>query len=148
MNTQQSGVALQHEWRYSAEGEHTWLAGVIRSAYVECSELQVTPYELAYSRILASTIENDRIEYSAIVDGKLAGVAILVRDHDIHVGDSWAIQWNYVKPEYRTLGIAREVFRVVKALAKEDNIPFSYTKRVGDGVYKLTYVTKGVPNHG
>lgn len=141
-------MSIQHEWREQAEGEYTWLAGVIRSAYVECSELRVTPFELAYSRILTCTIENSRIEYRALVDGKLAGVAIIVRDHDIHVGDSWAIQWNYVKPEYRTLGIAREVFRVVKALAKKDNIPFSYTKRVGEGVYNLTYVTRGVQSHG
>lgn len=113
-----------------------------------CSELQVTPFESTYSRIVECTIENSRYEYRAIVDGEVAGVAIIVRDYDIHVGDSWAIQWNYVKPEYRTLGIAREVFRGVRALAKEDNVPYSYTKRVGDGVYKLTYVTRGVQSHG
>ena len=139
---------IQHEWRQQLEGEHTWLADVIRPAYFECSELQVTPFELAYRRIVACTIENSRMEYRAIVDGKLAGVAIIVRDYDIHVGDSWAIQWNYVKPEYRTLGIAREVFRGVKMFAKAYNLPFSYTKRVGDGVYKLTYVTRGVQSHG
>lgn len=132
-------MSIQHEWRWQAEGEDTWLAGVIHTAYLECSELQVTPFELAYSRILTSTIENDRYEYRAIVDGELAGVAILVWDYDIHVGDSWAIQWNYVKPQYRNYGIAREVFRVLKALAKEDNIPYSYTKRVGEGKYLLTY---------
>ena len=130
---------VKHEWRESAEGEYTWLAGVIRSAYVECSELQVTPFELAYSRILMCTTENDRIEYRALVDGKLAGVAIIVRDNDMHVGDSWTIQWNYVKPEYRSLGIAREVFRKLRKLAKESNVPYSYTKRVGEGQYQLTY---------
>lgn len=130
---------VKHEWRERAEGEYTWLAGVIRSAYVECSELQVTPFELTYSRILMCTTENDRIEYRALVDGKLAGVAIIVRDHDMHVGDSWAIQWNYVKPEYRSLGIAREVFRKIRKLAKESGIPYSYTKRVGEGQYLLTY---------
>lgn len=71
---------------------------------------------------MAETIANDRYEYRAIVDGELAGVAILVKDYDIHVGDSWTIQWNYVKPQYRNYGIAREVFRVLKALAKESNI--------------------------
>lgn len=141
-------MSIQHEWREQAEGEYTWLAGVIYSAYLECSELQVTPFELAYSRILTSTIENDRYEYRAIVDGELAGVAIIVRDYDIHVGDSWAVQWNYVKPQYRSRGIAREVFRMLKTLAKEDNVPYSYTKRVGDGAYSLTYKTTGVQNHG
>lgn len=132
-------MSIQHEWRHQLEGEHTWLADVIRPAYLECSELQVTPYESTYSRIVECTIENSRYEYRAFVDGKLAGVAIIVRDYDIHVGDSWAIQWNYVKPEYRNLGIAREVFQEVKVLAKAFNVPYSYTKRVGEGKYLLTY---------
>ncbi len=139
---------VQHEWVHRLENDYTWLAGVIRSAYLECSELQTTPYEEAFSRILMCTTENERIEYRALVDGHLAGVAIIVRDNDMHVGDSWTIQWNYVKPQYRGYGIAREVFRVLKALAKKDNIPYSYTKRTGDGVYSLTYKTTGVPNHG
>lgn len=141
-------MSIQHEWRVQEEGEYTWLAEVIRPAYLECSELQVVPFDLTHSRIVADTIANDRYEYRAIVDGELAGVAILVKDYDIHVGDSWTIQWNYVKPQYRNYGIAREVFRVLKALAKEYNIPYSYTKRVGEGVYRLTYKTAGVQKHG
>lgn len=136
------------KWTRRLEGQSTVLGEVIPDAYAECSELQTTPYEETYSRIIESTMENERYEFYACVGSEVVAVAILVQDYDIHVGDSWAIQWNYVKPEYRTLGIAREVFRVVKALAKEFNVPYSYTKRVGDGVYKLTYVTRGVPNHG
>lgn len=132
-------MSIQHEWRWQTEGEDTWLSGVIVTAYLECSELRVAPIGETYDRIVASVVENDRFEYRALVDGELAGVAILVRDYDIHVGDSWTIQWNYVKPKYRSLGIARKVFRVLKTLAKADNIPYSYTKRVGEGVYKLTY---------
>ena len=139
---------IKREWRYQHEGEDTWLADVIRPAYLECSELQVTPFEPAYSRIVECTIENSRVEYRAIVDGKVAGVAIIVRDYDIHVGDSWTIQWNYVKPEYRNQGIAREVFSVIRKLSKDFNIPYSYTKRIGEGVYSLTYKTTGVQNHG
>ena len=141
-------MSIQHEWRYQQEGEDTWLVGVIRKAYQECAELRVVPYAQAYNRILQDTVENGRYEYRCIVDGELAAVAIIVRDYDLHVGDSWAIQWNYVKPEYRSRGIAREVFRVIRKLSKEFNIPYSYTKRIGEGVYSLTYKTTGVQNHG
>ena len=133
---------IQHEWRQCKEGEQSWIVDVIRSAYNECEELQVTLYKETYRRIRDSTIMHDRVEYRCLIDGKIAGVAILVRDYDMHVGDSWTIQWNYIKPRYRAVGIARVVFRGIRELAKAFSIPYSYTRRTGVGTYSLTYKYK------
>lgn len=130
---------ITYEWTRRLEGQSTILGEVVPDAYAECSELQTTPYEVTYTRIIESTEENERYEFCARIGSEVVAVAIVVEDHDIHVGPSWTIQWNYVKPEYRSLGIARHVLQTLRKLAKQCNVPYSYTKRVGEGKYLLTY---------
>ena len=132
-------MSIIYKWTKRLEGQSTVCGEVVPDAYAECSELQTTPYEETYSRIIESIVENERYEFCACVGSEVVAVATVVEDLDIHVGNSWSIQWNYVKPEYRSTGIARHVFRKLRKLAKESNVPFSYTKRVGEGQYLLTY---------
>lgn len=128
-----------HEWREAKEGSDTWAECMVEVAYNECAELQVNSVCSVISRIAQSAKDNNRLEYRCLINGEQVAAAILTRDHDVHVGFSWATQWLYVLPAYRHLGIAAVVLRKLRELAKEDGLPYSYTQRSGVGKYTLTY---------
>lgn len=132
-------MEIEYEYKECPEGEGTWLEAVIAKAYAECTELQVCDYPTTYDRIVKDTTENGRLEVRAKVDGVVAAVAIIVLDADLHVGQCVGMQWAYVLPEYRHLGLLKGAYLWQRSLARALGIPYAYTTRTGEGQYILKY---------
>ena len=131
-----------YSWTYREEGEPTEITGVIARAYESFKELRVRPFEETFESIRESTEENPREELVCYLDGKAVAFACLVLDEDLHVGRSISVQWNVNVSGETLLWFTRKLFKRVKELSKIHGIPYSYTKRIGDGKYQLTY--KGI----
>ena len=129
----------EYQWFDKSEGESTWLDLMIPHAYVTCKELQATNYSTTYDRISNSVIENDRLELVWFQDGIPMAVAIVVLDADDHVGNCIGVQWNYSRDLTANVGFTLRLFRKLKELSQEMQIPYAYTKRIGEGKYQLTF---------
>ena len=110
----------------------------------ELPEYSWTSKAASMGRLVASVMQNDRIELEVRVAGKPAALAVVVPEQDDHVGPCLSVQWLYTLPEHRGKGYAESLLQIVKRLAVQLQIPtIAYTRRVGDIIggaqYQLTY---------
>ena len=121
-------------------GEPTDGRWFMDEAWSECSELQTTSLQDFRRRAHDSVCSLERLEVVAFVGGRAAGIAVLAVDDDLHVGECLSVQWQYVLPEFRNLGVSPAFLRVAKNLARQLNLPvIAFTHRLGPGVYKTSY---------
>lgn len=126
---------------YREPGEPTDGRWFMDDAWAECSELQFTSLQEFKRRANASVCPLHRLELVATVNRRAAGLMILVVDEeDLHVGRCLTVQWQYVLPEFRNVGIASTFMREVRRVARELHLPtIAFTHRLGPGVYKTSY---------
>lgn len=121
-------------------GEPTDGRWFMDEAWSECSELQTTSLQDFRRRAHDSVCSLERLEVVAFVGSRAAGIAVLAVDDDLHVGECLSVQWQYVLPEFRNLGVSPAFLRVAKNLARQLNLPvIAFTHRLGPGVYKTSY---------
>lgn len=127
--------------RQRAEGDPTFGQWFVHQAVAEFEEFSWNRTRLeAAEQICADICENGRVELLAISAGAPAGILVLCHEHDNHIGECLGVQFNYVLPEYRNLGIVRQFFRMAEAIARENGIPvMAWTHRTGVGQYTLRY---------
>lgn len=127
--------------RQRAEGDPSFGEWFINDAVREFEEFSWARTKLeAGEQICSDMRENGRVEILAIVGNRPAGFIILCHEHDNHIGECLGVQFNYVLPEYRNLGIVRQFFRMAEAIARENGIPvMAWTHRTGVGQYTLRY---------
>lgn len=111
-------------------------------AYTEFSEFQWQQSSVEFAqRFHASVLSNDRLEIMAFTDhGDLAGILVLVDDDDEHVGRCVSVHWQYILPEHRNTGIARQFMRAAIQCAEQGGYSvLAYSHRVGPGEYSIKY---------
>lgn len=101
-------------------------------------EMQTVPFKDAFRRIAGAIEENDRVEITVTLNGRLAAFMVLVLEDDMHVGPCCTVQWAYVQPDH--VGVGAVMYRRAVRIAKSLRVPWlAYTRRTGDGEYRLKY---------
>lgn len=126
--------------RLREEGDPSFGAWFIERAYNEFEEFRWTSsLAEATQRILESLVANQRYELLALAGDVPAGFAAFVLDDDMHVGQCLSIQWHYVLPEYRALGIGTQIMRAALRTARQHKVTLAYSHRIGVGDYAIKY---------
>lgn len=122
--------------QYKLPNEPTSATQFCRSAWNECSELQVRPY-LEFCTSLKQSIESiDRIE---VIESGVGGM-IISDSNDMHVGPCLTAMWVYVHPKYRNSGWYRKFLRSLKDACTDTGISnYMFTHRTGHGRYENIY---------
>jgi GNAT superfamily N-acetyltransferase len=87
-------------WRRA--GDPCLGAAMIDHVYAELPEFSAGgSLEEVRQRMLEATVQLDRCELLAMVDGQVVGFACIAEDDDMHAGRCLSLQWQYVVPAYR-----------------------------------------------
>lgn len=109
-------------------------------AWLEITECQSQSQQDFVQGVLDS-IPRGAKQLVGLVNGRLAACAVLVPEHDDHVGPCLSVQWNYCMPEFRGQGWWESVYRILIQDAASKKLAAAFTRRVGAGQYLLTYLT-------
>lgn len=121
-------------------GEPTDGRWFIEDGWLEFSELRFSSLEEFTRRTHDGLCSIERLEMVALWDGRPAGFMALALDDDMHVGPCLAVQWQFVLPPYRNLGVAPRFMREAKTVARKLRVPtIAFTHRLGPGTYKTSY---------
>lgn len=137
---------------YHEEGEPFDAPLLLRQAWAEFPELRYTSEQEFRHRVRASIRELDRWELLVLAEGVPVAIAVLALDDDLHVGPCVTVQWQYILPDYRGLGITKTFMRVARNVTRQLGLTvLAFSHRLGDGQYKISYrrvyVQKGQEVH-
>ena len=134
------GPGYTAETWYVREGLSSAAGSLAALAWEECAELQVQTQAEFVQGYLSSCTAHDTLEVLLHHEDTLVGAAILVEDHDMHVGRCLSLMWQYVHPEHRNCGFARYVLRLQKQTALQAGYRcVSYSHRLAEGRYSIQY---------
>lgn len=136
---------MQHEVEYTVQykeaGVQHSFNELYSSAWAECEESHIMDRPNFVKRGQDSVSSIARYELVALVGDRVVGAMVVAEEgDDPHVGDCLSVVYNYVLPEYRSIGIGRHFFRAAIRLAESlGHHTLAYTHRVGAGKYLTTY---------
>lgn len=114
-----------------------------QAAWEECVELQQQAVDSFCAGALDSVPE-DALRIAGYWGDIPVAAAVLVLEHDPHVGPCVSVQWNYCQEGYRNLGWGRVVLHALRRVMRDSGIPTGcYTQRKGLKTYTLKYITGG-----
>ena len=120
-------------------GDPTMVEWVIQDVLDTVPELCWGGREEAADRIVRATVEVDRYELCAIINGKPVGICVLVSEEDAHVGPCLGVMWHWVHPAHSG-ELGRLFLRRAIELAKENNLPcIAFSHRIKEGEYRIKY---------
>lgn len=106
----------------------------------ECVELQEQPKEIWIGQSLIAFQQMKRWELAFFIAQNFAGAIILAHDMDCHVGKCMSVCSQYVKPEYRNLGISQKLMRAGIRIARSEGARvLAFTHRQGPWRYSTIY---------
>lgn len=132
---------MRTEIRLCSAGDRSVLAVLALPSILEFRELRQSPdYREDVLRIAGSLAEYDRTEIVYYDGETVVGGATVVLDDDQHVGPCLSLQWQYILPGYRALGLGRHFVRELLRQAGWAGIRnVCWTHRKGVGRYTVTY---------
>lgn len=97
--------------------------------------------ERAGQRMLASAVEQDRIELAVFDKDRIVGFCALAEDYDIHVGRCLTVMWDYVVPSHRGGTVGQRMLRAAMQRARQYGFAvLCYTHRTAPGIYQVKYI--------